>query len=60
MRAELELARQWVAKARNDLLDADSNLAAGRIPTDTVCLHCQQAAEKLLKAAQAAQGMSPA
>jgi HEPN domain-containing protein len=59
MRAELEIARQWVAKARNDLLDADNNLASAQVPTDTVCFHCQQAAEKLLKAVLAAQGVPP-
>jgi len=50
MSQAIELARQWVAKADNDLLNADNNLAANQIPTDTVCFHCQQAAEKLLKA----------
>jgi hypothetical protein len=45
VRAELEIARLWVSKARNDLLDADNNLASVKIPTDTVCFHCQQAAE---------------
>lgn len=59
MRDELRIARQWVAKARNDLLDADNNLASAHIPADTVCFHCQQAAEKLLKAALAAQGVPP-
>lgn len=59
MRAEIVVARQWVAKARNDLLDADNNLASKRIPTDTVCFHCQQAAEKLLKAALCARGTPP-
>ena len=50
MSEELELARQWVIKAGNDLLNADNNLNAETIPLDTVCFHCQQAAEKLLKA----------
>ena len=50
MSEELKLARQWVAKAANDLLSADNNLKAKDIPFDTVCFHCQQAAEKLLKA----------
>lgn len=59
MRPEIAVARQWVAKALNDLLDADNNLASARVPTDTVCFHCQQAAEKLLKAALAAQGVPP-
>jgi len=39
-----------VAKAQNDLLNADNNLKAENIPLDTVCFHCQQAAEKFLKA----------
>ena len=48
--ATLQLARQWLAKARSDLLDVDNNLKAKEIPFDMVCFHCQQAAEKLLKA----------
>lgn len=44
-----EYARQWIEKARSDLLNADNNLAASRVPYDTVCFHCQQAAEKLMK-----------
>ena len=50
MSGEIEIARQWLAKARNDLLSADNNLRAEEIPFDAVCFHCQQAAEKLLKA----------
>ncbi|MCK4304583.1 MAG: HEPN domain-containing protein [Candidatus Eisenbacteria sp.] len=49
MNADLDLAKQWVQKARNDLLHADNNLVAAQVPADTVCFHCQQAAEKLLK-----------
>ena len=48
--ADIELSKQWVAKAENDLLNADNNLGAEDIPFDTVCFHSQQAAEKLLKA----------
>lgn len=55
----LELARQWVAKAENDLLNADNNLNAEHIPFDTVCFHCQQAAEKFLKAYLVANGQTP-
>ncbi len=50
MSAETELARQWLTKAQNDLLNADNNLNAEQTPLDTVCFHCQQAAEKMLKA----------
>ena len=49
MSGDLRLAGQWLAKARNDLLNADNNLNSDQIPFDTVCFHCQQAAEKLLK-----------
>jgi HEPN domain-containing protein len=56
MSEELGLARQWVAKAANDLLSADNNLKAEAVPLDVVCFHCQQAAEKLLKAFLVANG----
>jgi HEPN domain-containing protein len=56
MSEDLKVARQWVAKATNDLLSADNNLNAGEIPFDVVCFHCQQAAEKLLKAFLVASG----
>lgn len=61
MRADptLNIARQWIIKARNDLLCADNNLASSNVPCDTVCFHCQQAAEKILKAALAAEGIPP-
>jgi HEPN domain-containing protein len=48
MSERIEIARQWLAKARNDLLNVDNNLRAEVIPYDTVCFHCQQAAEKVL------------
>jgi len=59
MYAETEIARQWVAKAQNDLLNADNNLHSRQIPYDTVCFHCQQAAGKLLKAYLACMHKSP-
>lgn len=43
------LALRWFQKAENDLLNVDNNLKAARYPSDTVCFHCQQAAEKYLK-----------
>jgi len=49
-KGEIEAAKQWVAKADSDLLNADNNLKSENIPFDTVCFHCQQAAEKILKA----------
>ncbi len=59
MSGEMQTARQWVAKAANDLLCADNNLRADEVPLDTVCFHCQQAVEKLLKACLAANGQLP-
>jgi len=53
-----EMARQWLAKAKNDLLNADNNLKSEDVPFDTVCFHCQQAAEKILKAYLVGTGQS--
>ncbi len=43
------LARLWFQKAENDLLNVENNLKAELYAGDTVCFHCQQAAEKYLK-----------
>jgi len=43
------LAERWFRKAENDLLNVANNLRAERYASDTVCFHCQQAAEKYLK-----------
>jgi len=51
-----EHAERWIEKAKSDLLNADNNLAAQKVPYDTVCFHCQQAAEKLLKGVLVAHG----
>ncbi len=59
MSVENEIAKQWLAKARSDLLNADNNLRSDQIPFDTVCFHCQQAAEKILKAYLVAMGKQP-
>ena len=56
MDKKLEYAKRWFDKAKSDLLDADNNLAADKVPYDTVCFHCQQAAEKLLKGFLVAHG----
>ena len=46
-----ELTSEWVAKAENDFSTADLVLHAGKSPIpDTACFHCQQCAEKYLKA----------
>jgi HEPN domain-containing protein len=56
MDKKLEYAKRWFDKAKSDLLDADNNLAADKVPYDTVCFHCQQSAEKLLKGFLVAHG----
>ncbi|HFD39210.1 MAG TPA: HEPN domain-containing protein [Anaerolineae bacterium] len=43
------LAVRWFQKAENDLLNVENNLKAQYYAGDTVCFHCQQAAEKYLK-----------
>ena len=50
MDEDIDLAKQWLDKAQSDLLNVDNNLKSEKIPFDTVCFHCQQAAEKMLKA----------
>jgi len=43
--------RRWIDKAEHDLLNAEYVLTMGEnCPVDTVCFHCQQCAEKYLKA----------
>jgi HEPN domain-containing protein len=55
---ELELARDWLHKARNDLVTAAQTLALEDGPTDTPCFHAQQAIEKSLKALMTARGIA--
>lgn len=40
----------WLRKAEHDVLNIENNLAAKKVPWDTMCFHAQQAAEKTLKA----------
>jgi HEPN domain-containing protein len=48
---KIEVLRQWVQKAENDLINATHSLKLGkRCPTDTVGFHAQQCVEKYLKA----------
>jgi HEPN domain-containing protein len=49
--ALLAVAREWLAKADNDLKAAAYLLKLGRhCPTDVACFHAQQCVEKCLKA----------
>lgn len=42
--------QRWIVKAERDLLTAQTMLARENPPTDIVCFHAQQCAEKALKA----------
>ncbi|WP_129125058.1 HEPN domain-containing protein [Geomonas oryzae] len=53
---QTEIVRMWFHKADNDLQNIRNNLAAGEIPTDTICFHAQQAIEKSLKGLLVAEG----
>ncbi|MBI3398149.1 MAG: HEPN domain-containing protein, partial [Deltaproteobacteria bacterium] len=44
------LVSKWIGIAERDLLTAKQGLEAEIVITDTVSFHCQQAAEKYLKA----------
>jgi HEPN domain-containing protein len=47
----IELIRQWVAKAEEDLLTAEHTLTLGeKCPFAIVCFHAQQCVEKYIKA----------
>jgi len=45
-----DLVRQWLARAESDLETALFLFASGRPFFDSICFHCQQAAEKYFKA----------
>lgn len=54
------VAAEWVQKAENDLRAAAHTLKLGRkCPTDTVCFHAQQCAEKLTSASGGVQCLLP-
>jgi HEPN domain-containing protein len=49
MKGNEDVARAWLRKAGSDLENAELCLAAEKA-LDTACFHCQQAAEKAIKA----------
>lgn len=49
MKSDWDTARGWLRKGESDLAAAEICLKAGQA-LDTACFHCQQAAEKSLKA----------
>ncbi len=46
---KLNVARGWFKKAENDLINAENTIKMEFPPTDTICFHAQQCAEKYLK-----------
>jgi len=45
----IQLVKEWFKKAENDLRAAEYLITINSPPTDTVCFHCEQCAEKYLK-----------
>ncbi|MBX7257983.1 MAG: HEPN domain-containing protein [Candidatus Hydrogenedentes bacterium] len=57
--ASVAVAREWIAKAENDLKTAEMALrAASECPTDTTCFHAQQCIEKYTKALLTVRGLA--
>lgn len=50
MKDRNDLIRNIIARARNDMAAARLLIEAGAQSPDVICFHCQQAAEKYLKA----------
>ena len=49
-RTKEELIKSWLKKAEKDLLTAKHELSFSDAVIESICFHCQQAAEKYLKA----------
>ena len=49
MAKKIQLVYEWFKKGDNDLKAAETIIKSEDPPTDTVCFHCQQCAEKYLK-----------
>ncbi|MDQ1266758.1 MAG: hypothetical protein QG635_1910 [Bacteroidota bacterium] len=54
-----ETVNLWLIKAENDMKTASQLFDAKEIITDTICFHCQQAAEKYLKAYLVSKNIEP-
>jgi HEPN domain-containing protein len=52
------ITREWIRKAEDDYRAAELLLAAGKGLYDQICFHCQQSAEKYLKALLEEHGIS--
>jgi len=52
-----EVVRQWRAKALNDWTTVEILMKSEQCPAESVCFHCQQYVEKLLKALLTQEGV---
>ncbi len=43
---KLNVVKAWFKKAENDLINAENTIKMESPPTDTICFHAQQCAEK--------------
>ena len=59
MENELKEHEKWIQKAESDLRIVEKDLVTAAPVTDVLCFHCQQAAEKYLKAFLAYKGNVP-
>ena len=50
MKTRNDLIKNWLKKAEKDLLAAEHELANKAPVTESICFHCRQAVEKMLKA----------
>ncbi|MCK4766089.1 MAG: HEPN domain-containing protein [Candidatus Aminicenantes bacterium] len=50
MKTKKDLVNNWIIKADKDLKSVEHELTFEDAVTETICFHCQQAAEKYLKA----------
>lgn len=46
---KLYVVRSWFRKAENDLITAENTMKMKNPPTDTICFHAQQCAEKYIE-----------
>lgn len=49
-KSNVDLVRNWLEKARRDLITAKNGLDSSEPFTDIICFHAQQAGEKYIKA----------
>ena len=53
------ILRNWMVKAENDLKSVENEFSSQEPVTDPICFHCQQVAEKYLKAYLVGKNIAP-